>query len=166
MEQLLCRVVMMATEDENARVCRYTNGKLAYNSDILAYHTNQHLYFTSERDILPGDWCLFFDSFDNLWTDRPLQYDPQQGHVLNKGLRKVEATTNRDLILPLVPQSFIENYVRENGGIKEVNIEMGETLSGDFREVMLSRGQVVGYPSPKTGVDNSVIISDVLFFKN
>lgn len=54
----------------------------------------EYYIFTENDKIKDGDWCLLFDSFDNLFLcDKPSQYLEKEGHVLNDGLKKVIAST-------------------------------------------------------------------------
>jgi len=89
---------------------RATNISLGNSGEGLIQHTHtqpdprdytnrkyQHLYLTSNDKIEEGDWCLFFDSLGKLFTDRPQQYKPKEGHVLNDGLKKIIATTNKTI---------------------------------------------------------------------
>lgn len=46
------------------------------------------IYSETEK-IHPGDWCLLFDDFGNLFSDTPQQYTGADGQVLNNGLRKI-----------------------------------------------------------------------------
>lgn len=87
----------------------------------------QHLYFTSNEEISTGD------NYINIITMQPDKAGVCWG--LNPHLRKVVATTDKSLNLPLIPQSFIEEYVKNKGEIKEVDItyysEEPFTLSRD-----------------------------------
>ena len=60
------QVIMLPHNDNNAKITLYktASGKplnLSTNTDILAYHTNQHLYIISDDEIKEGDWHLNAD---------------------------------------------------------------------------------------------------------
>ena len=139
MEKKRCKVIMLPTEKES---CIHAN-KFKTDSGYeykLTYHDvpskckndglcsgNQHLYITSDDKIEAGDWCLFFwdgnkeGELGQIGSE-PQQYFPENGHTLNKNLRKIIATTDSELKLPQIPQSFIEEYCRK-GGIEYVDVE-------------------------------------------
>jgi hypothetical protein len=89
---------------------------------------SQHLYILSNDEIKVGDWCIMLDSFENVFSN-PQQYTNPEIQHLNKGLRKVIATTDNSLIisysksidkqkfpdktLPQIPQQFIEYFINE-----------------------------------------------------
>lgn len=168
---LNCKVVMLPVVNKSFLHLNLYNNKL-FVTDYLTYGNEEsgqrHLYLVSKRDIKPDDWCLLFDDFGKLFTDRPQQYKPEKYHVLNKGLRKIEATTDPSLkypveqnvlgekfndyfSIPQIPQSFIGSYEKANGKIEEVNIEMEVIKSATFEPC-------VEFLIPKTREDNTVII--------
>lgn len=81
----------------------------------------QHLYFCSDDEIKEGDW------FINIITNRifgPATYADVENRRDGKDyMVKVVASTDSSLGLPLIPQSFLQEYVRSNGNIKEVWLE-------------------------------------------
>ena len=94
----------------------------------------QHLYFLSDEEIKEGDWCIMLDSFGNVFSN-PQQYNDPKTQHLNKGLRKIIATTDDSIDgfyrgyayqLPQPSESFIEAFVESfNKGqqITEVMVE-------------------------------------------
>jgi hypothetical protein len=106
----------------------------------------QHLYFLLDEPIKEGDWCIMLDSIGNVFSN-PQQYTDPSTQYLNKGHRKIIATTDKSLMiegkcscmkpevggcyqcnenLPQPSQSFIEKFVEEyNKGnvITEVMVE-------------------------------------------
>lgn len=114
-------------------------------------YKDQHLYLISERKVKEGDWCLHHENI-------VCKYSNEYSKELYK---KIEATTDelkyytessdprrsKDVNrIPQIPQSFIEAYVKANGDIKEVNIEMTDnSYSVDY---------II-----KTRPDNTVIIN-------
>lgn len=104
----------------------------------------QHLYFVSDSEIKEGDWIIDF----MITRNEIKQY---QGYNREGNAKKIEATTDNSLTsdyfpeeikyvgippkkskvqfpnynkLPQIPQSFIEEYVKSNGTIKEVEVEI------------------------------------------
>lgn len=106
----------------------------------------QHLYILSDKRIKEGDWCLFFWDGGEIGCEKPMQFFPKKGHVLNDGLKKIIATTNPKLteliykgeedyfnydngdkintnkLLPKIPESFIEAYCKRGQDITEVEL--------------------------------------------
>ncbi len=122
---------------------------------------NQHLYLVSDREIKEGDW--YYDPINELVDNNY--------NLNSNGNKKIEATTDTSLkvardeftpslrhpsmdykTLPQIPQSFIEAYVKAEGDIKEVNIEM-EYLDKGWNENVLNRVFEI-----KTNSDNTVTI--------
>ena len=128
----------------------FSKDKINYSKVVLPIQDEemyQHLYITSDDKIEAGDWCLFFwdgnkeGELGQIGSE-PQQYFPENGHTLNKNLRKIIATTDPELRsdgliedpnnpkdnllirkgLPQPSQSFIEEYCRK-GGIDEVDVE-------------------------------------------
>jgi hypothetical protein len=149
--KLRCKVVTLPTNDiGKAPFFVIPKGEMFDVKFATAFVGDKykHIYFVSDREIKPGDWCLFFDSLGTIFTDKPQQYDPSKGHVLNNGLRKIEASTdlsindsikpsNREYVKALdslmltIPQSFVEQFVQEQGAIVWVDLELTSWLVGD-----------------------------------
>lgn len=94
-----------------------------------------HLCFVSEKnkgdDV--GDW--FVDNHNKICL-RSYIKDPD---TRMDGQRKIIASTNPSLCLPLIPQAWIRDvYVRANGKIEEVLLKTVEE-SGDFTDSVESR---------------------------
>lgn len=111
--------------------------KLSYGELSPIHCSHYHLYILSDEEIKEGDWCIMLDSFGNVFSN-PRQYTNPETQFLNKGLRKIIATTDSSLRigklevggkiehLPQIPQSFIEKFVEKyNKGdiITEVMVE-------------------------------------------
>jgi hypothetical protein len=146
MKKKRCKVVMLPTDKASASIA-YSKQENAYvvasklrlleitqGFEVTSLWSWHHLYITSDDKIEVGDWCLFF------WDGNK----EENGHTLNKNLRKIIATTDSELKLPQIPQSFIEEYCRK-GGIDEVDVECEVTpslktgdnynIGGEVREV-------------------------------
>jgi hypothetical protein len=81
-----------------------------FNINGVKYWEPQHLHLITTDKIRPGDWCILLDSFDNVFLGAPQQYKPSEGHVLNDGLRRVVATTDKTLGLPLLPYYLVQEF--------------------------------------------------------
>jgi hypothetical protein len=150
------RVVMLATNQTKIGTimqCIKVPSSENYEISTLVINKNHHvvttngndywqpreLYILSDDEIEKGDWCIMLDSFGNIFSN-PQQYtDPKTQH-LNKGLKKIIATTDSSLkytdyrISPVpnfcdylqIPQSFIQYYIDQfNSGntITDVMVE-------------------------------------------
>ena len=98
----------------------------------------QHLYVISDDEIKENDYYI---SGGRLY----IANTPGQSWLLNNFLKtinkdfeakKVIATTDK-LMLPLIPQSFIEEYCESNGKIDEINV--GYTK--DIARITFSNGE-------------------------
>jgi hypothetical protein len=78
-----------------------------------------HLYLVSDKEIEEEDWVIGKD--DKLFRWKTSIYLP------NKTAKKVEATTDTSLGLPLIPQLFIEEYVEKRGKIEYVYIQLNSS---------------------------------------
>jgi hypothetical protein len=141
----------------------------------------QHLYIVSDDKIKEGDWCLFFwdgmkDGELGQIGSEPQRYFPENGHTLNRNLRKIIATTDTQLLvqgftskeskewksifeLPQPSQSFIESYCKNP--VDKVMVEYESiNLTGDFTpNKILPSGSWVF--RPKLTSNNELIISMV-----
>lgn len=145
--QLKCQVVMLPTE--KAENCLIKNdGGLFWKYPIKDYFTQSylksvpakslHLYFTSDRNMVEGDWEFYAGKLIRQFS----------GGRSVKG-KRIEATTDPSLVylagygggetveeaevyehIPQIPESFIQAYVKANGEIKEVMIELTEDFPG------------------------------------
>jgi len=141
---------------------------------------SHHLYIITDDIIQDKDWCLFFDSNGNLFCNEPQQYLVKEGHVLNDGLKKVIATTDRKLPLkefegsihykmfPNLSAGFIQAYTDSDGNITNIQVEYHlnyinksgyNTCKGcnkDFKQ--FPNGEHDEHWHPKLKDDNTIII--------
>lgn len=96
----------------------------------------QNVYFISEREIIDGDLC--YNSFDNrIWQYKPTPCPmPYWGN--KKTLKKIEATSNLTMKLPIVRMDFMEKYAEQQGDINYVLLKLNKTLdkvdiTGEYR---------------------------------
>ena len=185
MDKLKCKVVMLKSEhlskDDKPVICKYNNNflEIDYEPLLVKDPVAQHLYFISDREIKEGDW--FIDVTRDTYK-KPFLCDlgPTNNFILTKninfpieGCKKIEATTDSSLGLPLIGKSFIEKYVEKQGTIKEVMIEMVEIVNcpENHHRVNLEIAPYVDSITycpkcvksfiPKTRKDNTVIISPI-----
>lgn len=140
------KVVMLST-NQISNIAMF--GKLYYDKEGIDPYVadTKHLYIVSDNDIKEGDW---FENGGYL-------YQAIRHYSKAPSDRKIEATTNTSLLqyqggslskqLPQIPQSFIEAYIKAEGKITEVDVEIEE----------FSR-EVLGIWRIKTRPDNTIII--------
>lgn len=90
---------------------------------FFEYWKPQYLHVISEEEAIePNDWCLFFDSFGHIFCDQPMQYKPEDGHVLNDGLKKIVYSSDKNLNLKPVPDIILDNFLKGRKDSISVNI--------------------------------------------
>ncbi len=129
----LCNVVMLPTE-KATKLLRNTYRFTKEHGNPLSYgnidnatnrgYEYQHLYITSDGVINEGDWCT------NKNLSEPYQYI---GRIPDKNSRRIIASTDESLNLPGMPESFINRYAEENGGIDEILVEFSDFDSEEYR---------------------------------
>lgn len=180
MERKKAQVIMLPTT-QDSRIFIH-DGKLQSCYDGGASVANdidwkcQHLYIVSDDKIKEGDWCLFFwdgmkDGELGQIGSEPQRYFPENGHTLNRNLRKIIATTDPEFSqqkytkeelgghkpktygLPQPSKAFIEKYCKK-GGIDEVLVEyeswIKETPTCDY-----------ALEKPKVNSHNEIIIHPI-----
>lgn len=122
-------------KDERGDMRLWLNQGEAFND---YFHKAQHLYFVSERPIKEDDWFLDVTSvvkcirrdINTTGSKNPIinsLYDASGAEWFSDdAIGKIEATTDKSLGLPLIPQSFIERYVSEQGRIEFVTIQINK----------------------------------------
>lgn len=152
------KVIMLATNEVNAKnqICKFDYGLAIAGTDADLGYPAQHLYFISNKEVQVGDWYI---AERNTGKKLSKCCNKHEGMIISEHgyypydieeCKKVVATTDTSLNIPLIPQSFVEKYVKKNGVIDEVMIEMVQCFS--FRKVR---------NSPKIRKDNTVIVSKV-----
>jgi len=128
------KVVMLPTNEKAEKCLMLRHNRLSYQPNYLTQEwlkyndaTSHHIYITSNDEIKEGDWCIMLDDFGNVFS-KPQHYNNPKTQYLNKGLKKIIATTaiictgynketsktfNDYQYLPQPSQSFIEKYVEE-----------------------------------------------------
>jgi len=127
-----CKVVMLPNPERNLPTYRWGESILTKDKDKLdfkkyAHATGldvfQHIYFTSEDAIAQGDWYIQPEGLRKSAAKTDTCVFPKDSY-------KVVASTDSSLGLPMIPESFIKDYVELNGAITHVNLAMfyGEPL--------------------------------------
>lgn len=168
----MCKVVMLPTEKTiNCIVIQYFRNKEKYlqyfDSEVLREYpfegyteyeaeclVPQHLYIISNDEIKEGIFYLNLISNEILKSDFDINYE--QNHY-----KKIIASTDKSLNLPLISEGFIKKYVELQGKIDKVMVE--------FEEISVFPGYVEGEGFPKSyrenqlklRKDNTIIISKV-----
>ena len=140
-----CNVVMLPHNNIDTILTMYldVNKKpieLSKNNSKLQYHTNQHLYITSNEEIKKGDYYLKPDD-NNIWIRN------KNSNIITIGSKKIIATTDELYLSELFPvdneihsltsrlpqpsQQFIEKYIEEynkgniiSEGLVEVEVDL------------------------------------------
>jgi hypothetical protein len=158
MDMLKCKVVMLP-QDQQAPIWLGLGGLRVSLPDKICPGPQeyQHLYLTSDREI-QNDWVYnsFSGKVESFQSSIPI--DPE-------GIYRIEATTDpalwydekhvvcRDIpLIPKIPQSFIEKYVKVQGKIDEVLIEMS------YKGQLFDEGNTRNSYHPKTRTDGTVIV--------
>lgn len=126
-DTLLCRVLILPNRGDFYPLFKTNKmGHIGYsNRQYPDKETSQHLYLVSDREIKEGDyyWNSISGSIHkNLCSD---------SSNWDKLFKKVEATTNISANLPLVPKSFVEEYVGRQGKIDTLKLEYIPTTGAE-----------------------------------
>lgn len=120
----------------------WNSDKLSCTVDADDIEEFYHLYFCSDREIKEGDWFIY--------GDKPTRLDKGTGEVFSK---RIEATTDKSLGLPLIPESFVKEWVEKQGKIEYVYIKMTNrppmmsTNLGEFIPSENANGEVIILPT-------------------
>ena len=95
---------------------------------------NQHLYISSEDEILSGDWYLnedniLYKALDNLPNE------------MYKGCKKVIATTDLHTDLPRIPKEFLKEYCKNQGYTQSLIVKSddGKIIIDEFGDISISK---------------------------
>lgn len=115
------QVVMLprntATSPNEYFLNKVNDEKLEWNNWMKAWSANpQYLYFISNDEIKKGDIYMYVET-KHIQVCILSPVDPVNA-------KKIVASTNPSLGLPAIQQSFIEAYVKANGKIEKVSLEM------------------------------------------
>lgn len=162
-----CKVIMLPTNNQYKLTPEQKSESITILESGLGFGyqngRHQHLYLVSNDEIKEGDW--FIDTETKLLHQALKSTDLTfLNHHTKKHLYlKVIATTDSLLInddgsgmgikLPQIPQSFIQAYVREQGKIDEVMVEIE-----DDRDKYIGPSYPLYELKIKLRPDNTVII--------
>lgn len=168
-------VIMLPTKKVTHLFREYRKETLRYTPNMYPENRGQHLYIVSNYDIKEGD--CHYDSSDN-------SVKQWRGNLHSNRLtsKKIEAATDESLTngnvnenddrdesgllklqsIPQIHQSFIEAYVKAQGKITEVNVEMEESKEVDklVNEDTEYGPDVIWKRKVKTREDNTIIIHE------
>lgn len=97
----------------------------------------QHLYLVSDKPIKEGDWVLW----DNKQIYKVLT---SFEYSVSRVEKKIEATTDKSLGLPLIPEQWIRDvYVPAQGKIDKTRVKFG---LASFDGYDVKRGEVIILP--------------------
>lgn len=164
MNRKICEVAILPTKG-GIRISKDTKKLLVLEDTELKLESwgvvhvgkPQHLYFICDDELKENDWfisdvpepnevlkCKGFGDYNSVYSDE------LSTHKMN--CFKIVATTDESLGLPLIPQSFVEDYVEAKGEIGQVKIKMELTNHG------YEKGKVDHEYKIETNSDNKVII--------
>lgn len=132
MDKLKVYPLMLPTHDESPLYIAGLVPKIYIGRvGSRAVSGNQHLYLVSDREIGKYEWFYASDRksiHKNEWNDAA---------SLKKEFfwyKKIEATTDHSLNFPLIPNSFIKEWVEKQGKIEKVYLDIFEdgTLKGYY----------------------------------
>lgn len=130
LNKLKCGVVNVKTYNESDIVYiadwkTLTNGGGLKIRDLAPDESFRHIYLYSERIINPGDYfysaiedCILFAK-----NKKEAAKANSERECYNNTHFKIEASTDKDLTLPLIDGDFIDEYCWLDGKIKHIYIE-------------------------------------------
>lgn len=147
---------ILSTDKPSWLVMDTTKNKLYFSPSLQQKTSNflpKNIYITSDEEIKEGDWTLMFDSFGHLFlSHRPQQYlGIEKGHHLNRGLRKIILTTDKDLIkdgVQSIHYTFLEWFVN-NPSCEEVEVIKGFADSTSYGFNFLDYKIIIPKEEPK-----------------
>jgi len=152
-DKIRVKVIMLPTESKS--IIRKIDEINTLVFDPIMKFGNQHLYFISDREIKDFDYVVLGDgkTIHHMSPTDMVDYLESQ----SSSTKRIEASTDPSLHLPLIGEAFIQKYVKEQGDIKEVMIEMSTiTWGGTVETTPVEIEKVV-----KMRKDYTVIISPI-----
>ncbi len=141
------KVVMISSEKANPRLffhCPIGGNRLLSSDQGKVYHEEcvksglskpQHLYIVSDEKVREGDYCKSnpFPICGNIEILHCSGSGVKQANIDN--CKKIIATTDKTLCLPIIPDQFLANYIKsynEGNQINEVELEMEDNGFEDW----------------------------------
>lgn len=178
MEKLKLKCKVIAIEAEKDCYSNLVLNKSSKELSLLAGYIKEnpaykpkHLYFVSDEKVKEGDWFIYrnklYNEFKESVTPSVTTYirkypnnevHEQFSEVYLSYCKKIVATTDISLGLPLIGNAFIAKYIKFKGDIDEVMLNVES-----YTETTYDGGIDISYPVKKVSVrdDNTVIISPV-----
>ena len=176
------QVIMLPTDKETTMFLSDDKQSMSRMPMPTKSPNGVHLNIISDAKIKKGDWFITDDRISkshnngvpnwillqcNSITNKWIESNSRKGEGFNPDwAKKIEATTDSSLgqlvgsgtdilqeSIPQIPQSFIEAYVKSNGTIKEVQVEIDEFINPDDNDDINTN-----YIKIKTRPDNTIII--------
>jgi len=124
-----------------------------------------HIYLTNDEVIKTGDWCLLFDSFGNSFLNgkAPQKYNPDIGHVLNKGLKKVVATTNPNIGLPPFDINTVNYIIASYNNQKPIQSLLTTYIKFNSEDAIIKLNNGIVVCEPYKTQWNYSELSDILY---
>ena len=136
---IICKPVILPTEDKSSPIWEWddlpvirTNVRSWWDDEEkknkwgVGNLGNRHLYLVSDEDIKEGDWILHkspgYEKVQKEWQLH--KYSHSDSVASTDWRKKIVATTDKSLSLPLIPSSFIERWVNEQGKIDKVRVQI------------------------------------------
>jgi hypothetical protein len=146
------------TNDYFVEIC---NSKNHVSKPMITEYKPQHLYLVSDEEIKEGDWFITPGSQLRLRTYaiQPVKADKKVIATTDKSLKIEDKDVYPYLVIPQIPQSFIEEFVEANGKIDKVYIQANYDLNSfQQSDNKPLRDFFTGY---KLTDNNEVIISSI-----
>src|ERR1035437_3240578 len=133
---LNCEILLLPTVHKNAPLGIQANKVLkfvgAHGLNGLGVGIMQHLLFISSRDIKTGD--LFYDNvFKTVRRadeEMATEFSKEMSSLQEKSIYfKIEATTDIEMRISLIPEKFLREFADKQGDIPIVSIEMNTVCS-------------------------------------
>ncbi len=158
------KIIMLSSEKANNIILSPLN-KLAIREDSKSYEVYgfkiQNLYIVSDEKVKEGDYCKSnpFPICGNTGILHCSGSGVKQANIDN--CKKIIATTDKTLGLPIIPDQFLTDYIKsynEGKQITEVELEMIELKSTHGSTRLELENNLILIDKIKTRPDNTVII--------
>lgn len=122
----------------------------------------KHLYFTSNEEIKEGDWFTNTELPKlyraTLISDSDVECEINDCYVPKRYVRKILASTDPLLGLPVIPESFLKQYVAAQASIKTVRLELEYNSGWAEKLVKMTNEPFILHTKIKLTAANEVII--------
>jgi len=153
-DYIICKPIMLPTTDISAPIHmeKYESWLFPNKGNLSGTH---HLYLVSEQKIKEGNYG-FGEHHGYNGTRMEVYQQRAVGGGMSFGKQmKVIATTDKSLSLPLIPSSFIERWVNEQGKIDKVRVRTN--INGAGKQV-IDTGIIHHYNGNATSMSEIIIL--------